>query len=182
MRHEFIGLAGLTLLLATLPAGVGATDAETATVDEVIAKVHEAANYLHSRGQAGFPSFNNNTRWVWKDSYVFVFSCRDNRMIAHPLRPDLVGKPIMQMEDERGNMLFERLCAASEDTGGGWVEYWWPRPGEGHTSRKISFTQTTEVSFQPDVRVAAGIYDEHMGVEALNELAAQAMAPVRDAP
>jgi len=167
---------------AATPEAFSPDAQQAATVAEVIIKVNEAANYLHDRGQAGFSDFNNNARWVWKDSYVFVFSCRDNRMIAHPLRPDLVGKPIMQMEDEHGNMFFENLCEAGEGNDGGWVEYWWPRPGEGKASRKVSFTRSTEVSFQPDVRVGAGVYDDEMSVEELNQLSEHSTAPTRYAP
>ncbi|MCP5160021.1 MAG: cache domain-containing protein [Gammaproteobacteria bacterium] len=182
MQKTIFGSASLALILSATPAWVGATDLDSATAEEVIAKVHEAAKYLHDKGQAGFPDFNNNARWVWKDSYVFVFSCRDNKMIAHPLRPDLVGKPILQMEDDKGNLLFQKMCEASNKTAGGWVEYLWPKPGEAKASRKISYTQSTEVSFQPDVRVGAGIYDEVMSVEELNKLAQQAIEPKKDAP
>jgi len=163
-------------------AAPAAAEEPSATVDEVIAKVLEAAKFLHDKGQAGFSDFNNSARWVWKDSYVFVFSCRDDRMIAHPLRPDLVGRPILQMEDEKGTLLFQDLCTAGEDTDGGWVEYWWPRPGEAKASRKISYTTRTQVSFQPDVRVGAGIYDDSMTVEQLDALAERAVVPMKDSP
>ncbi|MQX36534.1 cache domain-containing protein [Roseospira navarrensis] len=179
-----IALAAPATLTATLTAPTPASAAEetSATAEEVITKVLEAARFLHDKGQAGFADFNNNARWVWKDSYVFVFSCLDNRMIAHPLRPDLVGRPILQMEDEKGNMLFQELCAAGESPEGGWVEYWWPRPGEAKASRKISYTTSTEVSFQPDVRVAAGIYDDSMSLEDLDALTERAVRPKKDAP
>lgn len=172
-----------SLVPALLAVSV-ANATEQATVDEVIAKVQEAAVYLHDKGQAAYPDFNNNARWVWKDSYVFVFSCQDDRMIAHPLRPDLVGRPILSMEDEKGNKLFEDLCEAGEASGGGWVEYWWPRPGEAKASRKISYTQKTEVSFQPDTRVGAGIYyeDDDMSVEKLNDMVQNQDSTRVDAP
>ena len=52
--------------------------------------MNEAVQYLKDKGLAGFSDFNNNkdARWVWKDSYVFVYSCRDNVMLGHPLRPE----------------------------------------------------------------------------------------------
>ena len=182
MRKTTIGFASLALILGAAPAWVGASGPDAATPDEVIAKVHEAAKYLHDKGQAGFPDFNNNARWVWKDSYVFVFSCRDNKMIAHPLRPDLVGKPILQMEDEKGNRLFQKLCEVGNNTGGGWVEYWWTKPGEAKASRKISYVHSAEVSFKPDIQVGAGIYDDKMSVEELNKLAVQGKQQKKDAP
>jgi hypothetical protein len=35
---------------------------------------------------------------VWKDSYVFVYGCRLDTMIAHPMRPDLVRRAVMQIK------------------------------------------------------------------------------------
>lgn len=182
MRAMRLSSVGLALALSSMPLLVDASGPDSASAKEVMAKVHEAAKYLHDKGQAGFPDFNRNARWVWKDSYVFVYSCTDDKMIAHPLRPDLVGKPILQMEDDKGNLLFQRLCEASSKPHGGWVEYWWPKPGEAKASRKISYTESTEVSFQRDVRVGAGIYEPDMTVEQLNELAQEAAEPTRYAP
>lgn len=175
---------GFALALTLGSAPVLAADTSTASAEEVVAKVHEAAQYLHDKGLAGFADFNNNkdARWVWKDSYVFVYSCRDDAMIAHPLRPDLVGKPILQMKDDKDKALFEELCKAGAKTNGGWVEYWWPKPGEGKASRKISFAHSADVSFKPDIQVAAGIYDDKLTADDLNKIADKAAAPKKDAP
>ena len=175
---------GFALALTLGSAPVLAADTSTASAEEVVAKVHEAAQYLHDKGLAGFADFNNNkdARWVWKDSYVFVYSCRDDAMIAHPLRPDLVGKPILQMKDDKYKALFEELCKAGAKTNGGWVEYWWPKPGEGKASRKISFAHSADVSFKPDIQVAAGIYDDKLTADDLNKIAEKAAAPKKDAP
>ncbi|MCB1905915.1 MAG: cache domain-containing protein [Rhodocyclaceae bacterium] len=182
MLKTTMRFAGLAFLLGITPGWVLADDSNAATAEEVIAKVREAAQYLHDKGQAAYADFNNNARWVWKDSYVFVFSCRDDRMIAHPLRPDLIGKPILQMEDDKGTHLFKDLCTAGNKSQGGWVEYLWPKPGEGNASRKITYSLKTSVSFQPDVRVAAGIYEGTMSMKELDTLAKQAASVKKDAP
>ncbi len=184
MRKKTLGLASLALVLGAAPAWVGAADAGNATPDEVIVKVHEAVQYLNDKGLAGFSDFNNNkdARWVWKDSYVFVYSCRDNVMIAHPLRPDMVGKPILQMKDDKDKPLFQEMCKAGANKDGGWVEYWWPKPGEAKASRKISFVHSAEVSFKPDIHAGAGISDEKMSVADLNKHATQAKQIKKDAP
>ncbi|MGB4947629.1 MAG: cache domain-containing protein [Candidatus Competibacter denitrificans] len=184
MRKIMFSFIGLVLAFSAAPTWVGAADPGTATPDEVITKVHEAVQYLKDKGLAGFSDFNNNkdSRWVWKDSYVFVYSCRDNVMIAHPLRPDMVGKPILQMKDDKEHFLFKDMCKAGDNADGGWVEYWWPKPGEAKSSRKISYVHSAEVSFKPDIQVGSGIYDDKMSVEDLNKLATQAKQPKKDAP
>ena len=184
MEKTPFALASLILTLGLVPASTWAADPAIASAEEVVAKVREAAKYLEDKGLAGFSDFNNNkdARWVWKDSYVFVYSCRDNVMIAHPLRPDMVGKPILQMKDDKDKPLFQEMCKAGANKDGGWVEYWWPKPGEAKASRKISFVHGAEVSFKPDIQVGAGIYDDKMSVEDLNKLATHAKQIKKDAP
>ena len=174
-------------MVVLLACGIGrvamAAEGGTATAEEAISKVRAAARFLHNKGTSGYTEFNNKDgNWVWKDSYVFVYSCRDNAMIAHPLRPDMVGKPILQMKDDKDHLLFQDMCKAGANKDGGWVEYWWPKPGEAKASRKISYVHSAEVSFKPDIQVGAGIYDDKMSVEDLNKMAAQTKQPKKDAP
>ena len=57
---------------------------------------------------------------MWKDSYVFVYDCRVDRMVAHPMRPDLVGRPLMHITDNNGKFIFKELCKASSVVAGRW--------------------------------------------------------------
>lgn len=182
MQQRVLGLAALSLTLNAAP--LMAAESNTATPQEVITKVQEAVRYLNEKGLAGFSDFNNNkdARWVWKDSYVFVYSCRDNVMLGHPQRPDMVGKPILQMRDDKDKPVFQELCRAGAEKNGGWAEYWWPKPGEVKASRKISYTHSAEVSFKADIQVGAGIYDDKMSVEDLNKLTQQILETKKAAP
>ena len=100
-------------------------------------------------------------------------------MIAHPLRPDLVGKPLLQIRDNNNKPIFKELCKAGEKPHGGWVEYVWPKPGEGGVSRKISYALAADISFEYGTQVAAGIYDEEASVEELSELLERIYNPER---
>lgn len=184
MHKTTLALAGLALTLGSLPAQVSADDSSSATPKEVVGKVRAAVQYLNEKGLAGFSDFNNNkdARWVWKDSYVFVYSCRDDVMIAHPLRPDLVGRPILQMRDDKDRPLFQELCKAGAQPDGGWVEYWWPKPGEAKASRKISYAHSAAVSFKSDIQVGAGIYDDRVTTEELNKTLVDSAASKKSAP
>ena len=191
MGKTQFALAGLVLTVGLAPAAGWAQDsagsastAISASATEVMAKVREAAQYLKEKGLAGFADFNNNkdARWVWKDSYVFVYSCRDDVMIAHPLRPDLVGKPILQMRDDKGTALFQEMCKASDNPNGGWVEYWWPKPGEAKASRKISYVHSAPVSFKSDIQVGAGIYDEQLTAADLSKIVEDTAKPQKAVP
>ncbi|KFB67807.1 cache domain-containing protein [Candidatus Accumulibacter vicinus] len=160
---KFAKTVGLMALLLAYGAAHAAapTEADVANAEETVSKVRAAARFLHDKGSSAYADFNQKDgKWVWKDSYVFVYDCRKDRMIAHPMRPDLVGKPILQITDNAGKYIFKELCKAGNEPRGGWVEYSWPKPGAGRLSRKISYAMTADVSFATGIQVSAGIYDE----------------------
>lgn len=141
---------------------------ETAGPEDIIKKVREASAFLSQTREAGLESFNERqSRWVFKDTYVFVFNCDKGRILAHPINPKLIGKNLMGLKDIRGNYFFAQLCAAANKPQGGWVEYWWPKVGEDKLYRKISLmVQVPGMSYQ----IGGGIYDDNMSVEELDKL------------
>jgi len=157
-----------------------AADPDDATPEEVISKVWAASRFLNEKGAAGFAEFNSKDGpWTWKDSYVFVYDCRLDRMVAHPMRPDLVGRPLMQITDNNGKVIFKELCKAGSDPRGGWVEYVWTKPGEGRVSRKISYAKGADIAFASGIQVAAGIYDDKASVPDLVELTDKMADPTK---
>jgi len=155
-----LGLMGLLLACGAVCAAAP-SEADVGSAEETVNKVRAAARFLHEKGPSAYADFNQKDgKWVWKDSYVFVYDCRKDRMIAHPMRPDLVGKPILQITDNAGKYIFKELCKAGNEPRGGWVEYSWPKPGAGRLSRKISYATTADISFATGIQVSAGIYDE----------------------
>jgi signal transduction histidine kinase len=163
---KMMGLFSLFLLFI-LGSGIGFCQ-EKATPEEVIQKVREAAEYLSKTHGEAVSEFNNpNSKWVWKDTYIFVYKCKDGTVAAHPIKPKLVGKKLMGLKDIKGHMFFVELCEVSKKPKGGWVEYWWPKPGEKTPSRKISYMIHVKGT---DYEVGAGIYDDTISVEELNNL------------
>jgi signal transduction histidine kinase len=169
-RMKFLAFASLASWLA-IGSPALADPPESATPEEVVTKVLEAVQYLNETGKAGYSEFNSaSERWMWKDSYVFIYNCAKNEMVAHPLRPDLVGRPLLQIRDTNNKPIFKELCAAGAKPRGGWVEYAWPKPGEGGVSRKISYAHAADISFEFGVQVGAGIYNNEASVEELTKL------------
>jgi len=170
IAKTFAALIGVLLAIGFGSAAVAAGP-EFATPEEAIAKVREAVRFLHDKGASGFAEFNNSAgRWVWKDSYVFVYDCRLDKMIAHPMRPDLVGRSVMQITDNNGKVIFKELCKAGEQARGGWVEYLWPKPGAGNLSRKLSYALAADIAFATGIQVSAGVYDEKLTLPELGKL------------
>jgi hypothetical protein len=168
------GAAGLS------PGRVAAADDDVASPEEVVSKVWAASRFLNEKGASGVAAFNSKDGpWVWKDSYVFVYDCRLDRMVAHPLRPDLVGRPVMQITDNNGKLIFKDLCKAGGDKRGGWVEYLWTKPGAGGVSRKISYALGADIAFATGIQVAAGVYDDKASAADLAKLTEKMADPAK---
>ncbi len=158
----------LFVAVFTLFCGATLKAQDKATPEEVIQKVREAAKFLAEKKEAGLDEFNKKDgKWVWKDTYVFVFNCDEGKIVAHPIKPQLIGKNLIGLKDVKGNLFFVQLCEAAKNPKGGWVEYWWPKPGEKTPSRKITFMIKVEGT---PYQVGAGVYDDTISVDELNKL------------
>ena len=165
--------SGINLAFVALALVVGVprvtVGAEAATPQEVIAKVREAANTLSKTGDVA--QFNQKqSPWVWKDTYISVLDCEKKVLVAHPIRPDLIGHPMTSIKGTRGKSLYPdpaAFCAAARKSSGVWTEYWWAKPGEKEGSRKVSYHLGAKGT--PYV-VAAGVYDDKATVAELSRL------------
>lgn len=80
-----IGLIAALAACGFVPCA-SAADADIATAEEAVNNVRAAAKFLHDKGSAGYAEFNNKDgKWVWKDSYVFVYDCRRKQNDGTPL-------------------------------------------------------------------------------------------------
>ncbi len=158
------GVAVAILIVALSSVGLGQ---DKATAQEVITKVKEAVSTLSKTGDLA--QFNQKQGpWVWKDSYIFVQDCDKKVVVAHPIKPELVGQDIMSIKDTRGKNLYaEGWCETAKKPSGVWIEYWWPKPGEKEGSRKISYHLSAKGT--PYV-VGAGVYDDKATIAELSKL------------
>ncbi len=144
---------------------------DKSTPQELVSKVRAAAGILAKSGEPGLADFDKKPGpWVWKDSYIFVLDCTKGVMAAHPMKADLIGKPVAALKDIKGNPAFELLCAATQSPNGTWAEYWIPKPGEKEGSRKISYGFLAAGT--PYV-VGAGIFDADTTIAALTNSTAK---------
>lgn len=158
------------IFLASAIMSGWAVAGENATPEEVYQKVLQAHEVLHALGEEGLAAFKNREgEFVWKDSYVWVIECGKWTNAAHPIMPDLVGKNLKNIQCKKtGNLFFQEFCKVGRNPNGGWVEYFWPKPGQPKDAlfRKITFV--VPVKGTPWM-VAAGIYNDSMSIEELNK-------------
>lgn len=71
-----------------------------------------------------------------KSGYVFVLDYQGN-LISH-INPNLVGRNLMDYQDEVGNFVLRKLIKVAR-SGGGFARYHWPRPGLEEATPKMSY-------------------------------------------
>jgi cytochrome c len=158
-------------------SGTGTADDGQATPEEVIAKVRAAAGYIETEGEAGLSLFDEaESDYVWKDSYVFVWDCGADKVMAHPVATNR-GLTLSTIKDVTGKALGPLLCAAAERPRGGWVEYAWPEAVRPDGADALQYTDKPlrkvtymySVAGQP-YQVGAGITNDTHTLEQLDAL------------
>lgn len=174
MRHLDRAIAFLGILgWATIATAAD----DQATPEEVVAKVRAAAAYIATEGEAGLSLFDDaRSDYVWKDSYVFVWDCAADKVVAHPV-PANRGLTISTITDITGKPLGPPLCAAAKRPQGGWAEYSWPRTVHAAGAKDLEYTgePARKVTYMFSVhgqpyQVGAGIIDETDTLEQLDAL------------
>ncbi|MCX7167587.1 MAG: methyl-accepting chemotaxis protein [Rhodocyclales bacterium] len=61
------------------------------------------------------------------------------RVLMHAVKPELDGKDMSTLKDSNGKLLFNEFVAVVKKDGKGFVEYYWPKPGEQDPVAKISY-------------------------------------------
>src|SRR3954447_26137157 len=165
--------ATIALAFGLALAGVGSARAQEdhAMPQEVVQKVQQAAQAIAKAGKAGLAAYSGkNDTSVWKDSYVFVESCEGGTavVVAHPVRPELVGKPAAQIDifgPKSGDEIAAEFCTATRQPHGGWVEYNFPKAGATQPERKVSYLLAAQGT---PYFVGAGVYDATAKIEDLD--------------
>ncbi len=79
----------------------------------------------------------------------------DDLMVMHPIKPELEGKKLDQIKDKNGKLLFVAFNATVRESGAGFVDYLWPKPGNEEGVPKISYV----MGFKPwNWVIGSGIY------------------------
>ena len=69
--------------------------------------------------------------------YVYSFDCVN---IAHARQKNLQGQNLYNYTDSRGKFVIRELSAMAQ-SGGGYVEYYWIKPGETGEKKKLGYVE-----------------------------------------
>ena len=95
-----------------------------------------------------------------ENGYYFVYNTLGVNM-AHPLNPKFHGQNRISHKDTKGNPYIRELCQKAQE-GGGFVTYWFNKPGQDVPSPKLAFAKMIPGT---DYWVATGIYIDDITAE-----------------
>jgi cytochrome c len=101
----------------------------------IIAYVERAAQIVRKSGPSC--ATLESKEWRGGDYYIFVLG-PDDQLICHP-KADMIGKPSSSIVNRKGVKVGELIAAKGKDSGKGWVEYGWPRPGQTAEEPKSTY-------------------------------------------
>ncbi len=139
----------IAFAVATSAALLGATTqaADMATPDEAKAMSQKAQAAVNEMGKdKAFAAFAApDGGFKEKDLYVFCMDM-DGVMIAHAVKPELVGKNLLDF-NKYGDTLFKNMVAKVKESKEGWVDYKWPYPGTEEIKAKTSYVMSNKEGF-----------------------------------
>ncbi len=122
--------------------------------------VLDAANLISTDGEAAFAQFRQQGNdWFQGDTYVFVWQT-DGLRLVYPPDPTGEGQNMTGLMDATGKPIGRLFIdAALSQTGEGWVDYLWPKPGETIPSPKQTFIKGIQTD-EGMLLVGSGLYIE----------------------
>lgn len=132
---------------------VGNVMAANPTEDECIAKCSAAVQLIKDKGlDAGIASINKKDgNFVSDTTFVILFDL-DGTVLAHPLKPDTIGKNRLNDKDSKGKAYYKEYVEVAKTKGSGWVDHMWSSPDKKEFPKK-TYVKRVEGK---DLAVAAG--------------------------
>ena len=126
-----------------------------ATPSEAQALVRKAVDLFRKSGREHLLKQVNDPQGAFRsrDLYAFVYD-RGMTMLAHPVKPELVGQNLLDKKDRAGGRYFRKeIQAVALSPGKGWVSYDYENPVSGTIEPKTSYAEGVD-----DLIMCAGAY------------------------
>lgn len=157
LLYKLFGLAlGLTLLFLTgfsvfiLPFfGAQFLEAKKEGPRQIVEAAYSEIEALHAQvsgGKLTEPEAKARAVELLKGlryaqgNYVWIQTL-EPRMVSHPTKPELNGTGLGDIKDSRGKRLYVAFAEAAQKTEGGFVDYYFTKPGLGGDFPKVSFVK-----------------------------------------
>jgi signal transduction histidine kinase len=126
---------------------------------KIVALVNEAVKLVEQKGKDAFPELRKDKKWNNGDVYIFIDRF-DGLVLLNPPSPEIEGKNLIDWQDAKGKKIVREFVQLAKSKGSGWVDYYWPKPGEQKPSKKMSYVKKAKLPSGEDIIVGAGMYAE----------------------
>lgn len=151
-----IGLAVLTAGLSCASSQSGPPASERSK--QVEALVTKAAALVDSKGKQAFVEFaKRDSEWFGGDTYLFAYDMNAN-VLLNPAFPKREGTNVAGQKDARGKPFHDEIIRTAQ-TGSGWVDYMFPKPGQTAPSQKWTFVKKVTIDGVSGL-IGSGFYPE----------------------
>ena len=137
---------------------------------EVVNVVDSAFVYIEENGKSGLRKMNKdmNKKWLKGELYPFIVDCSSGLTLVHAKTAVLGVNLVNRLKDKvTGRYFLKDLCEMTDKSPEGiWQTYWWPKPKETKSSKKVSYAVRSKKF--PSYMIGAGIYSETIDAAKLN--------------
>ena len=144
----------ISIVTALTQLASPAIGAEFGTKDEAIAMVKRVQEKVKKYGVD--PTFKTVTAKVRefhdRDLYPFIYTLNGVN-VAHGAKPELVGKNLIDFQDQNGKYLIREMVDVARGPGHGWVDYAWTNPTTNAVEDKSAYVER-----MGDYFVGVGVY------------------------
>lgn len=158
-RNLFALFIVVAFSFAARAAGAAADPHSSPEAKKMVALVDDAAKLLEQKGKDAFPELRKDKKWINEKTYVFIDRF-DGVVLLNPPSPDIEGKNLLDWQDAKGKKIVSEFVSVAKSKGSGWVDYYWPKPGEQKPSKKISYVKKAKLPSGEEIIVGAGIYTD----------------------
>ena len=156
-------LAGLFLLGGTfaiiLPVIAQDAPPPTEQANAVETLVNKAAGLIDKEGKAALAEFRTkDSEWFHGDTYLFAYDMKAN-VLLNPAFPQREGTNVTGQKDAKGKLFHQAIIDTAATKGSGWVDYWFPKPGQTEPSQKWTFVKRVTIDGVPGL-IASGFYPD----------------------
>lgn len=149
----------------------------------VVETVHTLLGHFHAEQLAGRLSeeaarqmaMSAVSKLRYDGSEYFWLNDMQNKMLMHPIRPQMDGTDLSSLKDANGKHFFSEFIEIVRRDGAGFSDYMWPKPGSDVPQAKLSYVK----GFAPwGWVIGTGIYIEDMDQEMIRQSKIQALIAV----
>jgi len=157
MVRQMLGLAALITIAIAAPAIAQQSPPASAQAEQTQALVEKAAALVNKEGRSAFSEFRKKgSAWFHGNTYLFAYDMKAD-VLLNPAFPEREGTNVAGGRDARGKLLHQAIIETAESKGSGWVDYWFPKPGQKEPSQKWTYVQKVDIDGIPGL-IASGFY------------------------